>query len=167
MPGYWTLIATSTPSRVVARCTWPIDAAAIDSCSMSASTRLTGSPHSCAISFSSFGHGTLGAESRSSARRRWMRSACSSSMPGSSTVESTCPIFIAAPFIRPSWTTICSTTSAVRFDCARRRASSERTLSSAWPPAIRAPWPATSPPRRAVRRVREEIGEPSDMKPRR
>ena len=27
-PGYWTFTATSRPSRHVARCTWPIDAAA-------------------------------------------------------------------------------------------------------------------------------------------
>ena len=32
-PGYCTLTATSVPSRSFARCTWPIDAAAIGSSS--------------------------------------------------------------------------------------------------------------------------------------
>ena len=50
MPGYWTLIATSTPSGVRPRCTCPIEAAAIASGSTSAITRDTGSPHSFAIS---------------------------------------------------------------------------------------------------------------------
>ncbi len=159
MPGYWTLTATATPSRVVARCTWPIEAAAIASVSMSARTRETGSPHSAAISFSSLGQGTDGALSRSSARRRWMRSEPSTSMPGNSIVESTWPTFIAAPFMRPSWMTICSITSAVRLAWAFSRASSERTRSSARPPAIRPPWAATRLPRRVVRRSREEMGE--------
>ena len=161
MPGYWTLTATATPSRVVARCTCPIEAAAIASGSMSARTADTGSPHSAAISFSIFGHATVGAASRSSARRRWMRSPASASMPGNSTVEMTWPIFIAAPFILPSCTTSCSTTSAVRAAWARSRASSDRTRSSARPPARRPPCTATSPPSRLVRRRREEIGVPS------
>ena len=28
-PGYWTFTATARPSRVIARCTWPIEAEAI------------------------------------------------------------------------------------------------------------------------------------------
>ena len=32
-PGYWILTATARPSWRVARCTWPIDAAAKASCS--------------------------------------------------------------------------------------------------------------------------------------
>jgi len=61
MPGYWILTATSTPSLVRARWTWPIDAAASASRSMSASTRPTGSPHSEAINFSSLSKPTFGA----------------------------------------------------------------------------------------------------------
>ena len=91
-------------------------------------------------------------------------SAPSSSMPGNSIVESTWPTFMAAPFIFPSWTTICSTTSAVRLACARSRASSERSLSSARPPATRPPWAATRLPRRVVRRSREEMGALSGVR---
>ena len=44
MPGYWTFTATARPSRVIARCTWPIDAAAIGSGSHSANARSGGMP---------------------------------------------------------------------------------------------------------------------------
>jgi len=49
----------------------------------------TGLPHSAAITFSIRLHCTVGAASRSSAKRRWMRSPASASMPGNSTVEIT------------------------------------------------------------------------------
>ncbi len=42
MPGYWTLTATCRPSFVVARWTWPIEAAANASGSNSAKAWLTG-----------------------------------------------------------------------------------------------------------------------------
>ncbi len=157
IPGYCTLIATSRPSFVVARCTCPMEAAAIASGSMSAMTLPARSPHSWAMSFSRRGKSTRGALSRSSARRVLIRSASSGSRPGRSTVLRTCPSFIAAPFICPSWTTTCSTTAAVRLRWARAFASSVRTRSTARPPATRAPCPATSPPIRAVR-LKREVG---------
>ena len=49
MPGYWILTATARPSRVIARCTWPIDAAAIGTGSHSAKTRSGTSPSSSTI----------------------------------------------------------------------------------------------------------------------
>ena len=46
MPGYWTLTATARPSRVMARCTWPIEAAANASGSHLAKTSSGGAPSS-------------------------------------------------------------------------------------------------------------------------
>ena len=45
-PGYCTLTATARPSWVMARCTWPIDAAAIGTGSHSANTSSGGAPSS-------------------------------------------------------------------------------------------------------------------------
>ena len=108
MPGYWTLTATSAPSLVVARYTWPIDAAAAASGSSSASTRDGAWPHSWRITFSMSLKETRGASSRSSASLAFRRSRSSGSRFGRSIVDSTWPNFIAAPFMRPS----CSTTSS-------------------------------------------------------
>ena len=46
MPGYCTLTATARPSLVMARWTWPMDAAAMGSGSHSAKTRSGTSPSS-------------------------------------------------------------------------------------------------------------------------
>src|SRR5690242_6804134 len=46
MPGYWTLTATARPSSVTARCTWPIEAAAIGRGSQRANARSGGAPSS-------------------------------------------------------------------------------------------------------------------------
>ena len=46
MPGYCTLTATARPSWVIARCTCPIDAAAIGSGSQRANTCSGGPPSS-------------------------------------------------------------------------------------------------------------------------
>jgi hypothetical protein len=46
MPGYWTLTATARPSLVIARCTWPIEAAAMGCGSHSASSASGGWPRS-------------------------------------------------------------------------------------------------------------------------
>ena len=46
MPGYWTLTATARPSRVTARCTCPIEAAAIGRGSQRANARSGGAPSS-------------------------------------------------------------------------------------------------------------------------
>jgi hypothetical protein len=62
MPGYWTFTATARPSRVIARCTCPIDAAAIGSGSQVAKACSGGRPSSsvmtCAASSGLIG-GTL------------------------------------------------------------------------------------------------------------
>ena len=49
IPGYCTLTATARPSRVMARCTWPMDAAAIGSGSHSLNTISGASPSSAAM----------------------------------------------------------------------------------------------------------------------
>jgi len=71
MPGYCTLTATARPSWVIARCTWPIEAAAIGSGSQVAKARSGGWPSSsvmtCAASSGLIG-GTLSC-SRLSVRR--------------------------------------------------------------------------------------------------
>ena len=43
-PGYCTFTATARPSWVIARCTWPIDAAAIGTGSHSANSTSGGAP---------------------------------------------------------------------------------------------------------------------------
>jgi hypothetical protein len=71
MPGYWTLTATARPSWVIARCTCPMEAAAIGSGSQVANARSGGEPSSsvttCAASSALIG-GTLSC-SRLSVRR--------------------------------------------------------------------------------------------------
>ena len=49
IPGYCTLTATARPSRVMARCTWPIEAAAIGSGSHSLNTTSGASPSSATM----------------------------------------------------------------------------------------------------------------------
>ena len=49
MPGYCTLTATAWPSLVIARCTWPMEAAAIGSGSHCAKTWSGGPPSSDSI----------------------------------------------------------------------------------------------------------------------
>ena len=70
-------------------------------------------------------------------------------------VESTCPIFIAAPFISPSRATSSFAVAMARSPCLASACSSERKALAARIPAQRAPCPATRPPRRAVRATRE------------
>ena len=153
-PGYWTLTTTSSPSIVVARCTWPIDAAANARSSKSENTRVSGPPNSSRNSRSSFENGTGGTSSRSSASFACSASRSSSGRPSNSTIESTCPTFIAAPRIWPSWFTSSLTSAAVRSFCAAAARSGERTRLTVRMPAHRAPWPVTRPPTRAVRAIR-------------
>ena len=49
IPGYWTLTATARPSWVMARWTWPMEAAAKGSGSHSAKTWSGGAPSSATI----------------------------------------------------------------------------------------------------------------------
>ena len=97
IPGYWTFTATSAPSLLRPRWTWPILAAAAGLGSISARTCSGSEPHSSArtprISFQP----TAGTLSRSEASRCCRYSAWSGSRPGNSIVESTWPAFIAAP----------------------------------------------------------------------
>ncbi len=69
---------------------------------------------------------TRGAESRSSASFSWIRCWNSSGKAPVSMNEATCPTFIAAPFMLPSTSRICSAASAWRRDAASRLASSPR-----------------------------------------
>jgi hypothetical protein len=58
-------MATARPSQSVARCTWPIDAAANASGSISANSSSSGSPrYSSSSTLLTFSHGIAGAEVR-------------------------------------------------------------------------------------------------------
>ena len=163
MPGYWTLTATRSPSRVTARCTCPIEAAANASCSNSAKCSLSGPPSSDRTSFSSFDHGSGGTSSRSVASVRLNCSRSASGMAVNSTVESTWPIFIAAPRMRPSCSTSSRAKAAARSPVAASARSGERTRFAARVPAQRRPWPATRPPTAPVR-ARREVGGASAIR---
>ena len=76
-----------------------------------------------------------------------------------STVESTWPTFIAAPRIWPSCLTSSRAVAAARSPVAASARSSERSALAARVPAQRSPWPATRPPKRRVRAMREVGGE--------
>ena len=71
-------------------------------------------------------NGTRGAESRSSASFAWRRSWNSGGKAPVSMNEATWPTFIAAPFIWPSTSRICSAASIWRRSAASCRASSPR-----------------------------------------
>ena len=86
----------------------------------------SGSPRSSSITFRIFAKGTRGAESRSSASLAWMRSWNSGGKAPVSMNETTWPTFMAAPFICPSTSKICSAASIWRRSAAARRASSSR-----------------------------------------
>ncbi len=71
-PGYWILTATMRPSCRVPRCTWPIEAAANASGSISANSSPNGSPrYSSSSTLRTFSHGIAGAEVRSFASCSW------------------------------------------------------------------------------------------------
>src|SRR3954454_3427344 len=99
MPGYWTLTATSRPSRSVARCTWPIDAAAIGSSPKSANSRDIRSPRSSSTTPRIALNETGSAPSCSWARIAWNSGRMSSGTRPRSTADSVWPTFIAAPRI--------------------------------------------------------------------
>ncbi len=69
---------------------------------------------------------TWGAESRSSTSLAWIRSWNSSGKAPVSMNDATWPTFIAAPFMLPSTSRICSAASAWRLLAAARRPSSSR-----------------------------------------
>ena len=94
---------------------------------------------------------TFGALSRSAARRSLNSSRSLSGMRSKSTVLSTWPIFIAAPFICPSCLTSWSARSSARRSFAAVALSSDRTLFATFVAVHFTPWPPTSEPNRAVR----------------
>jgi hypothetical protein len=71
-------------------------------------------------------NGTRGAASRSSASLAWIRSWNSGGNAPVSMNDATCPTFIAAPFIWPSTSKICSAASIWRRAAASRRPSAVR-----------------------------------------
>src|SRR4051794_10124574 len=121
----------------------------------SSNSSSSGSSHSDSITLRMSAKRTFGAALRSSPSLRWNSSRCSSGTRPTSRKEATCPIFIAAPFMVPSASTICSAASKLRCSSARRRPSSLRATFAARVPAWRAACPAASPPSFAVRRRRE------------
>src|SRR5829696_2340783 len=155
MPGYWTFTATSRPSRVVARWTWPIEAAATASAEKSAKWSDSRPPRSCSTTRRIAAGSAGGTASRSAPRRSLKASRSPSGTRSQSTVERTWPIFIAAPFICPSWVTSSSAAARAHSPRAASARSSERTVLAACVPSHRAPWPATRPPSLAVRPMRE------------
>ncbi len=136
-PGYWTLTATSRPSSSTARYTCPIDAAAIGSVSNSSNTSDSESPSSDSITLRICPNVTVGAASRSAPSLRWNSSRYSSGTSPVSRNDSTWPTFIAAPFIVPSASTICSAASMWRRSSAALRRSSVRVTFAARVPAWR------------------------------
>ena len=120
-PGYWIFTATCRPSGSTARCTWPIEAAAAASCSKCSNSSSQGSSHSSSSTFRTFSHGMWGASVRSDASCSWYSSRYSGGRNSVSMNEASWPIFIAAPFMRPSVSTIRSAASRWRRSSALRR----------------------------------------------
>ncbi len=137
--GYCTFTATLRPSGSTARCTWPIEAAAAASCSNSSNSSSTGSSSSSSsTAFTSF-HGIGGAESRSLESFSWYSSRYSGGRKSVSMNEASWPIFMAAPFIDPSASTIRSAASRCARSRCSVRVSSLRPTDRARAPAYPAP----------------------------
>ncbi len=146
-PGYWTLTATSAavgerrPVHLADR--GRRDRLLVELVEHVAS----GSPSSCSITLRMSLKVTFGAASRSAASLRWNSSRYSSGTMPTSRNDITCPTFIAAPFIVPSASTICSAASML--------AALERRLPpllACGPRSPRGSPPAGSPVRRRVPR---------------
>ena len=116
-------------------------------------------PSSSLSSFSTFLNGSGGTSSRSAASVALNSSRSDSGIAVKSTVESTWPTFIAAPRIWPSCLTSSRAVAAARSPVAASARSSERSVLAARVPAQRRPWPATRPPKRRERAMREVGGE--------
>ena len=99
MPGYWTLIARQRPSLSWARCTCPIDAAAIGCTSNDSNALSQFVGHSAFKTFLSWLGGILSASSRNLAIIR----ARSGEKKSPVSIEISCPIFMAAPRSFASW----------------------------------------------------------------
>jgi hypothetical protein len=135
-PGYWIFTATARPSGSTALCTCPIDAAAVASWSKSSNRSSGRSPsHSSSSTLLTLSHGIGGAEVRSSPSFSWYISAYSGGRNSVSMNEASCPIFIAAPFIVPSASTIRSAASRCRASSFSSADSFDRTRFAAFVPA--------------------------------
>ena len=126
-PGYWILTATSVPSDHVARCTWPIDAAAAGTSSNVGSCSRQAGPSSASSTRCTTPGGIGGAASWSLVRVSRYGPAISSGRAASKMLIA-CPNFIAPPL---SWPSTLKTWSAVR------RCTSSRTASAGAPPSRR------------------------------
>src|SRR5215469_7286053 len=141
-PGYWIFTATWRPSRQTARCTWPIDAAAVGLSSNSVNLSRQSGPRSSASTRYTVRDGSGGADS-------WSRVSVARYGPASSggsaasKIDSACPNFIAPPLSSPRTRKIWS---AVR--CWISAATS-----SAGRPPIRLPRPSAVRPARPTGRV--------------
>ena len=154
-PGYCTLTTTVSPSSVVARCTWPIEAAA------NARSSNVGE-HAAERPAELLAQQLL--ELRERHRRdvvAQLRELCLKfvalaprAAPSNSIIESSCPTFIAAPRIWPSCVDELADERGGPLAASRPRpARASAPVGGAHPRPARA-CPATSPPTRAVRAIR-------------
>ena len=127
------------PSGSTARCTWPIEAAAAASCEMSSNRSSGGSSHSSSSTCRTVSQGIGGASERSFDSFSWYSSRYSGGRNSVSMNEASCPIFIAAPFIVPSASTIRSAVSMCDLSSAAAPFSFDRTRFAARVPAYLAP----------------------------
>src|SRR5918995_400710 len=157
-PGYCTLTATARSSRVMARCTWPMEAEAMGTGSHSRNTRSGGAPSSRsttpAASWADIGGTSCWRPARAS--RTW------GGRPVSR-YDAIWPNFMKAPFMLPSTSATCSavrssnrrSSSAWRSAPAKTRRARCRAKSAPARPPIRASWARRWP------RLRAEIGWPA------
>ena len=145
-PGYCTLIASSRPSCVVARCTCPMEAAAKGRTSKRAKRPYQPGPHSAFSTPCNCFGGMCGASARSAA----ITSVISGGRTRPVSIDSICPSFIAAPRIRPRSRVIRAAVAGVS-SVAGRLGRSPRAI---WrtPVATMSPrMPEVMPPSRSIR----------------
>ena len=151
-PGYCTLIARSRPSRVLARCTCPIEAAAIGLGSRWAKPGSQPLPHWAFRTSRSWRGGIGSAASRS----RAMIEASSGGRNSPASIEISCPIFIAAPRMRAN----SSVSRRILPGVSSRSRGSGRAPRPSWRAPSKAMFPAmpvAMPPSRASR-VKRPLG---------
>ena len=128
-PGYWILTATSVPSCHVARCTWPMDAAAAGTSSNDRRTARASRRRAPASSTRCTTPGGIGGAASCSLVRVSRYGPAISSGSAASKMLIACPNFIAPPL---SWPSTLKIWSAVR------RWTSSSTASAGAPPRRRA-----------------------------
>ena len=144
-PGYCTLTATSRPSCHTARCTWPIEAAAVGSSSKRRNSVRQRGPSSRASTWCTVAWSIGGAESCSRVRVSRYGPASSSGSAASKT-DRAWPNFIAPPLRSPSTRNSCS---------AVRAWTSVSTVSAGRPTR-----PLAQSDRRASGQSQREAGQP-------